>query len=395
MRTLDQLNVAGKRVLVRVDYNVPLNSTFTVADDTRIRASLPTLRHLLAAGASLILVSHLGRPKKGPDDALSLRHIVPAVSEALGVPVQFVPESRGEQVQAAAAALQPGQVLLLENLRFHPEEEKGDPAFAQALASLADAYVNDAFGTAHRAHASTAVVAQYMHGNIAAGYLLQAEVDNANRVMAAPTRPYTAIMGGAKVSDKILIIERLLDAVDHLIIGGGMVYTFIKAQGGAIGNSLVEDDKVDLARTLLAKAEAKGVKIHLPMDSLCADRFAPDAATQTANNMHIPTGWMGLDIGPDAIATFAALVADSKTIVWNGPMGVFEMEAFSKGTRAIAQAVADATTQGAYSLIGGGDSAAAVVQFGFADSVSYVSTGGGALLEYMEGKTLPGVAALA
>ena len=393
---LSQNDLHGKRVLVRVDFNVPLDKqTLEVTDDTRIRAAKPTIDKLLDAGAALILVSHLGRPKDGPEDKYSLRHIVSAVESALEREAKFVDDSRGEKAKEAAEALQAGEILLLENLRFYKEEEKGDEGMARELASLADAYVNDAFGTAHRAHASTAVVAQFMPLK-AAGLLMQAEVDNAELVMNNAQRPFTAIMGGAKVSDKIMIIESLLDKVDNLLIGGGMVYTFLKAQGHTIGNSLVEEDKVELAKELMEKAKAKGVNLELPVDSLCADRFAADADCQSHDHTEgIPSGWMGLDIGQKSIEMFKSVIANSKTIMWNGPMGVFEFEKFSLGTKAIAHALVLATDHGAYTLVGGGDSAAAITQMDCASRVSYVSTGGGALLEYLEGKTLPGVAALA
>ncbi len=394
--SIDQFHFAGEKVLMRVDFNVPLNNqTFEVTDDTRISAALPSIRKVLEDGGSVILMSHLGRPKTGPEDKYSLHHIVSKTSELLGIPVQFAPDCIGEKASHLAADLKAGEVLLLENLRFYKEEEKGDLEFASKLAKLGTFYINDAFGTAHRAHASTAVIAQFFPNRKAAGYLMMAELENADKVMSHPERPYTAIMGGAKVSDKILIIENLLDKVDNLIIGGGMVYTFFKAMGGNIGKSLCEDDKLELALSLIEKAKAKGVKLLLPNDSVIADNFSNDANTRLSGNMEIPEGWMGLDIGPEATIQFAEAVRNSKTILWNGPMGVFEMTNFANGTRTIAQAVADATSENdAFSLIGGGDSAAAVNQFGFSDKVSYVSTGGGALLEHMEGRVLPGVAAL-
>lgn len=395
VKSIDQFHFAGEKVLMRVDFNVPLNkATFEVTDDTRIRAALPSIRKVLEDGGSVILMSHLGRPKTGPEDKYSLRHIVAKTSELLGIPVQFAPDCIGEKASHLASGLKAGEVLLLENLRFYKEEEEGSVDFASKLAKMGTFYVNDAFGTAHRAHASTAVIAQFFPGRKAAGFLMNAELENADRVMGNPARPYTAIMGGAKVSDKILIIENLLDKVDNLIIGGGMVYTFFKAMGGNIGKSLCEEDKLDLALSLIEKAKSKGVKLLLPEDSVIADNFANDANTNLCGNMEIPEGWMGLDIGPKSTAQFAEVVKNSQTILWNGPMGVFEMSTFANGTRTIAQAVADATDAGAFSLIGGGDSAAAVNQFGFSDQVSYVSTGGGALLEHMEGKVLPGVAAL-
>ncbi|WP_400191616.1 phosphoglycerate kinase [Hymenobacter sp. B81] len=394
MQTLDQYAFAGKKALVRVDFNVPLDKEFRITDDTRIRAATPTIQKILSDGGSVILMSHLGRPKGGPEDKYSLRHLVARLSQEYGTEVQFAADAVGDEARQKAQQLQPGQVLLLENLRFHPEEEKGDAGFAQQLAALGDVYVNDAFGTAHRRHASTAVVAESFAHDRVAGYVLQGEIDNARKVLEEAERPFTAIMGGAKISDKILIIEQLLDKVDNLLIGGGMAYTFAKAQGGHIGSSLLEADKVDLALRLIQMAKDKGVNLVLPTDSVVADKFANDAQTQVAGNDQIPDGWMGLDIGPAARQQFADIIRQSKTILWNGPMGVFEMSSFAAGTEDVAHAIADATAQGAFSLIGGGDSAAAVNQLGFADRVSYISTGGGALLEYMEGKTLPGVAAL-
>lgn len=393
MAALKQLALSGKKVLVRVDFNVPLNAAFEVTDDTRLRATIPTLRFILDAGGSVILMSHLGRPKDGPADKYSLRHVVPALQALVGRPVDFAPDCIGEEARQKAAALKPGGVLLLENLRFYKEEEKGDRDFAYKLSQLGDVYVNDAFGTAHRAHASTAVMAQFFTER-AAGFVMDAEIQNARKVLEEAARPYVAIMGGAKISDKILIIEQLLDRVDTLIIGGGMAYTFFRAMGGAIGKSLVEEDKLELALSLMEKARAKGVNLLLPEDSVAADAFSNDARTLTAGNRSIPDGYMGLDIGPKAIEAFTSALKGARTILWNGPMGVFEMPSFAKGTHAVAQAVVDATEAGGFSLIGGGDSAAAVNQLGFGERVSYVSTGGGALLEYMEGKVLPGVAAL-
>ncbi|RFP64071.1 phosphoglycerate kinase [Hymenobacter lapidiphilus] len=394
MKTLDQYNFAGKRAVVRVDFNVPLDKDFTITDDTRIRAATPTIKKILADGGSVVLLSHLGRPKGGPEDKFSLRHIVSRLSQEYGQEVQFADDAL--KAEEKAKALQPGQVLLVENVRFNKEEEKGDADFAAKLAKLGDVYVNDAFGTAHRRHASTAVMAEsFAPADRIGGYLMQSELDNAKKVLEKSERPFTAIMGGAKISDKILIIEKLLDKVDNLLIGGGMAYTFAKAQGGSIGNSLLEEDKMPLALELIEKAKAKGVNLLLPTDSLIADKFANDAETKVAANDQIPDGWLGLDLGPDSIKSFTEVISKSKTILWNGPMGVFEMPTFAKGTTAVAQTIADATREsGAFSLIGGGDSAAAVNQLGFADQVSYISTGGGALLEYMEGKELPGVAAL-
>lgn len=393
MKTIDQINFNGKRALIRVDFNVPLDKSFSVTDDNRIRATIPTLKKILSDGGSCILMSHLGRPKEGPEDKYSLRHTLQKTQELLGTTVIFGGDCIGSEAFRLSAALKPGQVLLLENLRFYKQEEKGDEDFAKNLSRHGDVYVNDAFGTAHRAHASTTIVARYFKEKCA-GYVLAAEVENAEKVLRNAARPFTAIMGGAKISDKILIIEQLLERVDHLIIGGGMAYTFFKAMGGKIGNSLVEADKLDLALQLLTKAKEKGVQLHLPVDSVVADKFDSAANTSIADNLSIPDGWMGLDIGPQASKKFGEIVNQSRTILWNGPMGVFEMVPFSNGTRQVAEAVADATSKGAFSLIGGGDSAAAVAAFGFQDKVSYVSTGGGALLEYFEGKELPGVKAL-
>lgn len=393
MKTVNDINFKGKKALIRVDFNVPLDKSFKVTDDNRIRATIPTLKKILDDGGSCILMSHLGRPKEGPEEKYSLKHTIPTFELLLGKPVQFAGDCIGEEAKQKARDLKPGGVLLLENLRFYKEEEKGDHAFAQKLAALGDIYVNDAFGTAHRAHASTTIVAQYVKEKCA-GFVMAAELSNAKKVLETAESPFTAIMGGAKISDKILIIERLLEKVDHLIIGGGMAYTFFKALGGNVGKSLVEEDKLDLAKSLIQQAKQKGVELHLPMDSVIADKFDAQANTDVANNNAIKDGWMGLDIGPQAQAVFSRVVADSKTILWNGPMGVFEMDKFSEGTRAIAQAVVKATKNGGFSLIGGGDSAAAVAKFGYADDVSYVSTGGGALLEYFEGKVLPGVKAL-
>jgi len=394
MKTVDQINFRGKKALVRVDFNVPLDANYNITDDNRITAALPTIKKILNDGGAVILMSHLGRPKDGPTEKYSLKHVVPHLSDLLGQQVQFADDCIGAQAVEKAKALASGEVLLLENLRFYKEEEKGDKEFAQKLAALGDVYVNDAFGTAHRAHASTAVIAQFFPNAKCAGYLLAAEVNNAEKVLNNAERPFTAIMGGAKVSDKIELIEQLMGKVDNLIIGGGMAYTFAKAQGGKIGKSLVEEDKLDLANDILAKAKARGINILLPTDSIIADTFSNDANTEIAQNDNIKDGWMGLDIGPDSIKAFSKVVESSKTILWNGPMGVFEMEKFEQGTKAIAEAVVRATKNGAFSLIGGGDSAAAVAKFHFTEDVSYVSTGGGALLEYMEGKELPGVKAI-
>lgn len=395
MKTVDSYNFAGKKALVRVDFNVPLDKENNITDDTRIKATIPTILKIVNDGGSAILMSHLGRPKGGPEEKYSLKHLLPALKEAFGRDVKFADDCIGQSATDLAAGLQPGEILLLENLRFYKEEEKGDVAFAEKLAKLGNVWVNDAFGTAHRAHASTAVMGQFFDDRVA-GYVMNAELANAKKILEEAERPFTAIMGGAKISDKILIIEKLLDTVDSLIIGGGMTYTFTKALGGQIGKSLLEADKQELALDLLKKAEAKGVKIYMPLDNLCADDFSNDANRQVVATGQIPDGWQGLDIGPETIKLFTDVVSKSKTILWNGPMGVFEFENFAHGTNAIAEAVVKATEEnGAFSLIGGGDSASAVNQAGYGDRVSYVSTGGGALLEYMEGKTLPGVAALA
>jgi len=394
MKTIDQISFAGKKALVRVDFNVPLDKDYNITDDNRMTAALPTINKILKDGGAVILMSHLGRPKGGPEEKFSLKHLVPHLSDLLGQQVEFADDCIGPEAVEKAGALQSGEVLLLENLRFYKEEENGDAGFAEKLSKLGDIYVNDAFGTAHRAHASTAVIAQFFPNAKYFGYLMAAELQNAEKVLNNAARPFTAIMGGAKVSDKIELIERLLDKVDSLIIGGGMAYTFAKAQGGKIGKSLVEEDKLSLALELIDKAKSKGVNLLLPTDSIVADNFSNDAHTGIAQNNAIEDGWMGLDIGPDSIGEFTKVVEGSKTILWNGPMGVFEMEKFEKGTKAIADAVVKATENGAFSLIGGGDSAAAVAKFNLTDDVSYVSTGGGALLEYMEGKELPGVKAI-
>lgn len=379
--------------MIRVDFNVPLNDEFQVTDTTRIEAAKPTIIEILEAGGSCILMSHLGRPK-GRQEEFSLKHIVGTASDLLGVNVKFVDDCVGSAAEAAAAELEPGEILLLENLRYHPEETAGDEAFAKALASLGDVYVNDAFGTAHRAHASTAVIAQFFPEQKCFGHLLAKEIESVDKVLNNSEKPVTAILGGAKVSSKITIIENILDKVDHLIIGGGMTFTFIKAQGGSIGDSLVEDDKMELALEILKQAEAKGVQVHLPTDVLAADGFANDANTQVCPINEIPDNWMGLDAGPDTREAFAKVVAESKTILWNGPVGVFEMESFANGTISLGEAIVAATQNGAFSLVGGGDSVAAAKQFGLAEDMSYVSTGGGAMLEMLEGKTLPGVAAI-
>jgi phosphoglycerate kinase len=406
MSQFSQHNFANEKALIRVDFNVPLNDKFEITDDTRMRAAVPTIKKILADGGSVILMSHLGRPKDGPTDKYSLKHLVPHLQELLNQGedkragssnpnVFFATDCIGEQAEEAVKKLQPGQVLLLENLRFYKEEEKGDKGFAQKLAKLGDVYVNDAFGTAHRAHASTAVIAEFFPKDKRMfGLLMESEVNSAEKVLHQAQKPFTAIIGGAKVSDKILIIENLLERATDIIIGGGMAYTFMKAEGGKIGNSLCENDRLDMAVELLKKAESKGVCIHLPPDSVIADKFDAAANDSTAPSNNIPDGWMGLDIGENACEQFTNVIHRSKTILWNGPMGVFEMKKFEHGTRAVAKAVVEATQKGAFSLVGGGDSVAAVNQFGYADKVSYVSTGGGAMLEYFEGKTLPGIAAI-
>jgi phosphoglycerate kinase len=395
MSQFTEHSFANEKALVRVDFNVPLDDKYNITDDTRIRAAVPTIKKILADGGKAILMSHLGRPKDGPTEKYSLNHLVPHLRKLLRTPIIFAEDCIGSPAEKAIAKAQPGQVVLLENLRFYKEEEKGDKVFAEKLAKLGDVYVNDAFGTAHRAHASTAVIAQFFpRDRRMFGLLMESEVASAERVLHQAKNPFTAIIGGAKVSDKILIIENLLDRATDIIIGGGMAYTFFKATGGKIGNSLCEDDRLGTAKELLAKAEAKGVRIHLPSDSIIADKFDANANDSTAPSNNIPDGWMGLDIGINACEQFTNVIHHSKTILWNGPMGVFEMAKFQKGTRGIAKAVAEATENGAFSLVGGGDSVAAVNQFGYAGKVSYVSTGGGALLEYFEGKELPGIAAI-
>jgi phosphoglycerate kinase len=396
MSSFQSFSFAGKKALVRVDFNVPLNEQFQITDDTRMRATVKTINKILQDGGSVILMSHLGRPKDGPANKYSLKHVVAHLSELLGgKEVQFADDCIGAEAVNKAAALQAGQVLLLENLRFYKEEEKGDTAFAEKLAKLGDVYVNDAFGTAHRAHASTAIIAQYFaKENRTFGFLMEAEVVSAEKVLHESQKPFTAIIGGAKVSDKILIIENLLERATDIIIGGGMAYTFFKAQGGQIGTSICEDDRMPLALDILAKAKAKGVNIHLPIDNIITTAFSNDTERKNCESMSIPDGWMGLDIGEQSRAKFKEVILASKTVLWNGPMGVFEMSNYQAGTKAIAEAVAEATEKGAFSLVGGGDSVSAVNQFGFNEKVSYVSTGGGALLEYFEGKILPGIAAI-
>ena len=397
MSKFSDFNFKGHTALVRVDFNVPLDDAFKITDDTRMTATIPTIKKILADGGKVVLMSHLGRPKDGPTDEFSLKHLINHLHELLGgeTKVFFADDCVGSQAGLTASMLREGEVLLLENLRFHKEEEKGDEAFAKKLSTLGDVYVNDAFGTAHRAHASTAIIAKfYEPANKMFGLLMEAEVASAEKVMHNNEKPFTAIIGGAKVSDKILIIENLLDRATDIIIGGGMAYTFIKARGGKIGNSLCEDDRMQTALDILEKAKQKNVSIHLPENSVIADKFAADANTKDVPSDQIPDGWMGLDIGGKAIGIFSEIIGKSKTILWNGPMGVFEMEKFQGGTKAIALKVAEATTNGAFSLVGGGDSVAAVNKFNLADKVSYVSTGGGALLEYFEGKVLPGIEAM-
>lgn len=418
MISIDSYSFKGKKAIVRVDFNVPLDKkTFEVTDDTRIRGALPTIKKILNDGGAAILMSHLGRPDGKPQDKYSLKHVIPAIEKNLGMSIKFAPDCVGDEAKKLAAELKAGEVLLLENLRFY-EEEEGKPyslaedaseeqkkeakarvkesqkEFVKKLASLADCYVNDAFGTAHRAHASTALIAAHFPGNSMFGYLIENELKAMDKVLKAPEKPFTAIMGGAKVSDKILIIENLLERVDNLIIGGGMTYTFIKAQGGEIGKSICEDDKLELARELLSKAKAKGVNVYLPVDAVNADAFDANANTNISKIDQTPAGWMGLDIGPETVKLFSDVILKSKTILWNGPMGVFEMDKFAQGTSEIAKAIAEATAKGAFSLVGGGDSVAAVNKNKLADKISYVSTGGGAMLEYMEGKELPGIKAI-
>lgn len=396
MASFANYDFKGQKALIRVDFNVPLNDKFEITDDTRMRAAVPTIKKILADGGMVILMSHLGRPKDGPTEKYSLKHLITHLSQLLGgTRVLFANDCIGEQAYLTASMMRPGEVLLLENLRFYKEEEKGNDTFAEKLSKLGDVWVNDAFGTAHRAHASTAVIAKFFPKEKRLfGLLMEGEVSSAEKVLHQAEKPFVAIIGGAKVSDKILIIENLLERATDIIIGGGMAYTFMKARGGKIGNSLCEEDRLSTALEILQKAKDRNVSIHLPEDSVIADKFDTNANTETAPSDAIPDGWMGLDIGPKAEGIFAEVIRKSKTILWNGPMGVFEMEKFQKGTKSIATAIAEATQNGSFSLVGGGDSVAAVNQFGFADKVSYVSTGGGAMLEYFEGKTLPGIAAV-
>ncbi|GAA0737181.1 phosphoglycerate kinase [Gaetbulibacter jejuensis] len=393
MKTINDFNFENKTALIRVDFNVPLNDAFEVTDTTRIVSAKPTIIKILEDGGSCVLMSHLGRPK-GVQEEFSLKHIVDKVSETIGVAVKFVPDCVGAEAEEVVKNLQPGEVVLLENLRFYAEETAGDKAFAEQLSKLGDVYVNDAFGTAHRAHASTTIVAEFFPENKCFGSLLAKEIESIDKVMTSGEKPVLAVLGGAKVSSKITIIENILDKVDHLIIGGGMTFTFVKAQGGSVGDSICEDDKMDLALDILKQAKAKGVQIHLPVDVLAANAFSNTAETQIMDVTKIPDGWQGLDAGPKSLENFKEVVLQCKTILWNGPLGVFEMETFSKGTIALGDYIAEATKNGAFSLVGGGDSVAAVKQFGFEDKVSYVSTGGGAMLESLEGKTLPGIAAI-
>lgn len=416
MQNIDNYNFTNIRAIVRVDFNVPLNNSFEITDDTRIRAAIPTLKKVLEKGGSLIIMSHLGRPK-GPNEKFSLKHIIPTIEEKLGVKIKFAPDCMGKEAQELSATLKPGEVLLLENLRFYAEEEgkvrdlaadateeekktaktaikESQKEFAKQLASYADCYINDAFGTAHRAHASTALIAKHFSNNKMFGYIMENEIKAIDKVLKSPERPVTAIIGGAKVSSKITIIEKLFDVCDNMIIGGGMVFTFVKAQGGKIGKSLCEEDQMELALTILKKAEEKGVKLHYSGEIVAANSFSNDAETQICLDNNIPDGWMGMDAAPSTIDKWEKVLRNSKTVLWNGPVGVFEMPAFAKGTNRIAQILADITSKGVFTLVGGGDSVAAVTQMGFANKVSYVSTGGGAMLEYLEGKELPGIAAI-
>ncbi len=393
MKTIDGFDFKGKKAIIRVDFNVPLNKDFEITDDTRMRAAVPTIKKILDDGGSAILMSHLGRPKEGPEDKFSLRHLVDHLSKLISAPVKFADDCMGESAERLSSELQPGEVLLLENLRFYKEETKGNEEFARKLASYADVYVNDAFGTAHRAHASTTIVAKYAKDKMF-GYIMKNELESIDKVLKDTRKPYTAIIGGAKVSSKIDILNNLLDKADDIIIGGGMMFTFIKAQGGQIGSSLVEDDYLQTAKDIIKRAEELGVKLHIPADAVVADEFSNEATFKTVKADSIEEGWMGLDIGEDSIAALTDVIEKSKTVLWNGPMGVFEMSNFAAGTKAIAESLVRATEKGAFTLIGGGDSVAAINQLGLEEKVSYVSTGGGALLEYMEGKVLPGVAAI-
>lgn len=393
MKTLNDFNFSSKKALIRVDFNVPLDENFNITDANRIEAAKPTIDKILADGGSVILMSHLGRPK-GKEEKYSLQHIVKTTTEVLGVPVKFASDCIGEVAESAASNLKPGEVLLLENLRFYKEEEAGDVDFAKKLASLGDIYVNDAFGTAHRAHASTTIIAQFFPTSKCFGYLLAKEIESLNRVLKNSVKPVTAVLGGSKVSSKITVIENILDKVDHMIIGGGMTFTFIKALGGKVGNSICEDDKLQLALDILHMAKEKNVHIHIPVDVVAANAFSNDAETQIVDVRQIPDGWQGLDAGPKSLENFKEVIMNSKTILWNGPLGVFEMESFANGTIELGNYIAEATKNGAFSLVGGGDSVAAVKQFGLEPKMSYVSTGGGAMLEMLEGRVLPGIAAI-
>ena len=393
MKTLQDFNFKNQKAVIRVDFNVPLDENFNVTDTTRIEAAKPTIDKILADGGSVILMSHLGRPK-GVEAKYSLKHIVKTATEILGKEVLFASDCVGDIAESAAKNLQPGQVLLLENLRFYAEEEAGDVAFAKQLATLGDVYVNDAFGTAHRAHASTTIIAQFFEGKKCFGALLTKEIESLNRVLKNSEKPVTAVLGGSKVSSKITVIENILDKIDHMIIGGGMTFTFVKALGGKIGNSICEDDKMELALAILKIAKEKGVQIHIPVDVVAADAFSNDANTQIVDVREIPDGWQGLDAGPKSLAAFKKVIMESKTILWNGPLGVFELPAFANGTITLGNYIAESTANGAFSLVGGGDSVSAVKQFGLEEKMSYVSTGGGAMLEMLEGRTLPGVAAI-
>lgn len=393
MKTIQDFDFKNKKAIIRVDFNVPLDENFNVTDANRIEAAKPTIDKILADGGSVILMSHLGRPK-GKEDKYSLRHIVETTAQVLETAVTFVDDCRGQVAQNAVKNIQNGDVLLLENLRFYAEEEAGDVEFAKELASLGDIYVNDAFGTAHRAHASTTIIAQFFPNDKCFGTLLAKEIESLNRVLNNSVKPVTAVLGGSKVSSKITVIENILDKVDHMIIGGGMTFTFIKALGGNVGDSICENDKLDLALEILSKAKAKNVQIHIPVDVVAADAFSNDANTQIVDVREIPDGWQGLDAGPKSLENFKEVILKSKTILWNGPLGVFEMENFAKGTIALGDFIAESTENGAFSLVGGGDSVAAVKQFGFEDKMSYVSTGGGAMLEMLEGRVLPGIAAI-
>ena len=396
MITITDYNFKGKKAIIRVDFNVPLDKlTFNVLDDKRIRAALPTIKYILGNGGAVILISHFGRPKNGPEQQYSLKNILPCISELVDSPVQFASDCISDEAISQSKSLQPGEVLMLENVRFYKEETAGSIEFAEKLSSLGDCFVNDAFGAAHRAHASTTQIASFFPADKMMGFLMKSEIENAQKVLTYGKKPFTAIIGGAKVSDKILIVENLLSIADHIIIGGGMAYTFIKALGGNIGNSICEVERIPICLAIIEKAKLNGVQIHLPIDSVIADEFSPTAKRTNCFSNEIPDGWMGLDIGEKSSREFENVLSKSMTILWNGPMGVFEMESFSEGTKSMASAVASATKNGSFSLIGGGDSAAAVLKFGFEDEVSYISTGGGALLEYFEGKELPGITALA